>query len=76
MQDMIRISDIGLGSNAMRITSIRSLPDAEHDAPTMDSLGEEEREQLDGDHINVEVSFAYKALPSGNTASSKAHNAQ
>ena len=25
---------------------------------------------------NVEVSFAYRAMPSGSTASSKAHNAQ
>lgn len=73
--DMIKISDLGLGSTALRITSIRSLPDAEEDAP-IDALGEEERQQLDGDHINVEVSFAFKALPSGNTASSKAHNPQ
>ncbi|EIN08704.1 hypothetical protein PUNSTDRAFT_133889 [Punctularia strigosozonata HHB-11173 SS5] len=73
--DMVRIRDIGLGSNALRVTSIRSLPDAKHDVATMDSLGDEEREQLDGDHINIEIGFAYKALPSGTTASSKAHNA-
>ncbi|KAH8119808.1 hypothetical protein DFH11DRAFT_1837886 [Phellopilus nigrolimitatus] len=70
----VRVADIGQGSNAMRVTSIRSLPDigveeALHDAD--DAV----KENLMREHVNVEVSFAYRALPSGSKAYTKAHNA-
>ncbi|EED79792.1 predicted protein [Postia placenta Mad-698-R] len=79
----IRISDVGLGSNSARITSIRSLPDA--DRSGTDSIGEslevdsqdmspEDRDALGGDHVNLEVLFAYRGLPSGNAAASKGKN--
>ena len=82
---------MGLGSNAGRITSIRSLPDAnsreggednEHKDSleglgiNADSITPEDRDALDGDHVNLEVSFAYQGLPSGKTAQSKAENIQ
>ncbi|KAG8739888.1 hypothetical protein FRC10_005022 [Ceratobasidium sp. 414] len=59
----IRVSDIGQGSVAPRITGIRALPPRE---------GDNEGEK---DHVNLELSFAYHALPSGASASSKAGNA-
>ncbi|KAH9847036.1 hypothetical protein C2E23DRAFT_850404 [Lenzites betulinus] len=85
----VRVADMGLGSNAGRITAIRSLPDAStrdtgNPAEGGDSLAAmgidadtvspDDREALDGDHVNLEVSFAYEGLPSGQTAESKAHN--
>ncbi|QRV80408.1 C2 domain-containing protein [Ceratobasidium sp. AG-Ba] len=60
----IRVSDIGQGGVAPRITGIRALPSRK------DENGAEEK-----DHVNVELSFAYHALPSGSSASSKAGNA-
>ncbi|CCM05424.1 uncharacterized protein FIBRA_07641 [Fibroporia radiculosa] len=79
----VRISDLGLGSNAARITSIRSLPDAH--SGSKDAIAEsleidsedmspDDREALDGDHVNLEISFAYRGLPSGGSAASKAMN--
>ena len=41
-----------------------------------DTVSPDDREALDGDHVNLEVSFAYKGLPSGQSAKSKAHNIQ
>ncbi|PCH37535.1 hypothetical protein WOLCODRAFT_128544, partial [Wolfiporia cocos MD-104 SS10] len=79
----IRISDVGLGSNAARITAIRSLPDARGDGGDAigaslevdsQSLSPEDREALSVDHVNLEISFAYRGLPSGDTAQSKAKN--
>ncbi|KAA1474408.1 hypothetical protein DENSPDRAFT_905439 [Dentipellis sp. KUC8613] len=70
----VRVSDLGLGSNPMRITSVRALPDVETE-DALDMLDDEVRDQLGGDHVNLEVSFAYNALPSGQSAESKAHNA-
>ncbi|RDX44545.1 hypothetical protein OH76DRAFT_1408962 [Lentinus brumalis] len=85
----VRVVDLGLGSNAGRITSIRSLPDARSRdtgevKATDDSLrdmgidgetiGPDDREALDGDHVNLELSFAYQGLPSGRSAQSKAEN--
>ena len=79
MQHSVRISDIGLGSNAARITSIRSLPDAHSreftDEEDHDNQDPEEIEALDQQHVNVEMSFAYRGLPSGQSAMSKARNA-
>ncbi|KAI0080428.1 hypothetical protein K474DRAFT_1637659 [Panus rudis PR-1116 ss-1] len=106
----VRISDLGLGKNAARITAIRSLPDAETremlsskakkgesasfsnepykpprepnsdakegDADSEDTTApsEDQQEELEGDHVNLEVSFAYRNLPSGRSAESKAGN--
>ena len=94
----VRIADLGLGRNAARITSIRSLPDAQTrannkaraqsgesaelfaveeragDEQPQSDLNDSEREDLNGDHVNVEVSFAYRGLPSGRSAASKAGN--
>ncbi|KAI0822359.1 hypothetical protein BC628DRAFT_1364753 [Trametes gibbosa] len=84
----VRVADLGLGSNAGRIISIRSLPDAPArdtgksgrrdrlgaSGPIADTVSPDDREALDGDHVNLEVSFAYQGLPSGQTAESKAHN--
>ncbi|KAI0363405.1 hypothetical protein BV20DRAFT_975731 [Pilatotrama ljubarskyi] len=85
----VRIADLGLGSNAGRITAIRSLPDAttrDTGDPTKgedslaamgidaDTISPDDREVLDGDHVNLEVSFAYQGLPSGQSAESKAQN--
>ncbi|TFY71782.1 hypothetical protein EVG20_g1232 [Dentipellis fragilis] len=70
----VRVSDLGLGSNPMRVTSIRALPDMDTE-DVLETLDGEERDQLAGDHVNLELSFAYNALPSGHSAESKAHNA-
>ena len=101
----VRISDIGLGSNAARITAMRSLPDSEAQKAHQRTAGregsapersegengqgraaerggeeqapaEDERWELDGQHVNLEVSFAYRGLPSGQSAASKAKNIQ
>lgn len=76
----MRIADLGLGSNAARITAIRSLPDAQPrdtvnqvDQPDQ-SLSEEY--DLEEQHVNLEVAFAYRGLPSGSEAKSKARNLQ
>ena len=92
LQHSVRIADLGLGSNAGRITSIRSLPDdSDKSRDTGDVNGNDElssmgidsetispddREALDGDHVNLELSFAYQGVPSGRTAQSKAQNIQ
>ncbi|KAI0050335.1 hypothetical protein FA95DRAFT_1555850 [Auriscalpium vulgare] len=70
----VRISDLGLGREPIRITSLRAIPDSEND-DAMQTLGAEERDQLSGDHVNLEVSFTYRSMPSGSSAHSKAHNA-
>ena len=84
-QHSVRIPDMGLGSNAGRITAIRSLPDARsaEGGVSLAGLGidfglvnPEDRDALDEDHVNLEVSFAYQGLPSGRTAQEKAQNIQ
>ncbi|ELU39413.1 C2 domain-containing protein [Rhizoctonia solani AG-1 IA] len=79
----IRVSDLGQGSVAPRITGIRALP-----------LRRTEEGDIQGEHVvssnliaklvrasinvgikNLELSFAYHANPSGASASSKAQNA-
>ncbi|CAE6476050.1 unnamed protein product [Rhizoctonia solani] len=60
----IRVSDLGQGSVAPRITGIRALP------PRRTDEGD-----IQDDHVNLELSFAYHANPSGASASSKAQNA-
>ncbi|KAI0267273.1 hypothetical protein BC834DRAFT_822647 [Gloeopeniophorella convolvens] len=69
----VRISDLGLGSAPLRITSIRALPDSDNE-DALNLLDTEDRDQLGGDHVNLEVSFAYRAQPSGSSTESKARN--
>lgn len=40
------------------------------------SLEEADREQIQGDHINLEISFAYRALPATSRKDSREQNAQ
>ncbi|TFK47367.1 hypothetical protein OE88DRAFT_1666098 [Heliocybe sulcata] len=69
----VRVSDFGFGTTPMRITSVRSLPDAATD-DVLEGLDEKEKKSLNGEHVNLEVSFAYRALPSGSSVDTKAHN--
>lgn len=46
----VRVSDMSQGSNPFRITSIRSLPDADIDDALVD-LPQEDRDRLQGKHI-------------------------
>ncbi|KZT25585.1 hypothetical protein NEOLEDRAFT_1065184 [Neolentinus lepideus HHB14362 ss-1] len=69
----VRVSGFGFGTTPMRITSIRSLPDARTD-DILEGIDEKEKERLCGEHVNLEVSFAYRAKPSGNSVDSKAHS--
>ena len=71
----MRIPDLGLGTNPIRITSIRALPDSELDSVTR-SLNEDEREYISGEHVNWELSFAYQAAPNKTRWSEKAENFQ
>lgn len=83
----MRIADLGLGSNAARITSVRSLPRAGSGekggeeisrslAVDSEDMSPEDKDALDGDHITLELGFAYRAEPSGDSAQSKARNIQ
>jgi hypothetical protein len=78
----IRVSDLGQGGIAPRITGIRALPlrrteegdvQGEH---VVSSNYRWVRASTDIDLKNLELSFAYHANPSGASASSKAQNAQ
>jgi Ca2+-dependent lipid-binding protein len=79
----VRIAEIDQGSNPIRILSIRSLPDG-HVQHLKDNVREENKKNKDpqeaaaddegGDYYNLEVSFAYHAKPSGQSASAKARN--
>ncbi|GAB7362495.1 hypothetical protein MBLNU230_g2816t1 [Neophaeotheca triangularis] len=79
----VRVSEIDQGSNPLRILSIRALPD-DHMKEMKQSIHEENKKSKDpqeaaadeegGDYYNIEISFAYHALPSGKRASEKARN--
>lgn len=72
--DAVRISDIGQGTNPLRILSIRALADQpgdsgypkQHwidkgeDVKTKDTAGKELEEDQAGDYWNFEVAFAYE----------------
>ncbi|KDQ51904.1 hypothetical protein JAAARDRAFT_139718 [Jaapia argillacea MUCL 33604] len=70
----VRIADFALGTNPLRITSVRSLPDSDVD-DVLEGLDAKDKERLNGEHINLELSFAYRAVPSGTAFSTKAQNA-
>ncbi|KAJ9117451.1 hypothetical protein QFC22_004301 [Naganishia vaughanmartiniae] len=80
----VRISDLSQGTHPLRIISIRPLDDAEtRDAPqhakdenpAQDALDEDTGEGENSTHVNLEVAFAYRALPvKGNKVYSKAKN--
>lgn len=79
----VRIAEIDQGSNPIRILSIRSLPDG-HVKQLIDNVHEEKKKNKNppetvaneegGDYYNMEVSFAYHAIPSGQSTLSRAHN--
>lgn len=86
--DAIRITDIGQGSNPIRITSIRALPDqpgeegyphtgwinqGNNDIKSKDTTGKDIEEDEAGDYYNFEVAFSYAALP-GQGAHQRAKN--
>lgn len=76
--DAVRITDLGQGTNPLRITSIRALPDQPGDVGypktgwidqgksgvgTKDTAGTDIKEDQAGDYYNFEVAFSYAALP-------------
>lgn len=79
----VRVAEISQGSNPLRILSLRALPD-DHMQEMKQSIHEENKKTKDpqeaaadeegGDYYNLEISFAYHALPSGQRASEKARN--
>ncbi|KAK0736491.1 hypothetical protein B0T21DRAFT_393179 [Apiosordaria backusii] len=74
---MVSVDDIGQGTESVRILGIKSLPTGKagesvsHD----DGDGPEEMEAEEGDFVNLELAFAYRAQKSGKTIKSKAKNA-
>ncbi|KAJ9118778.1 hypothetical protein QFC24_005977 [Naganishia onofrii] len=81
----VRIADLSQGTHPLRIISIRPLDDAEtREAPQHANKDESPAEKiLDDDtgegenstHVNLEMAFAYRALPvKGNKVYSKAKN--
>lgn len=76
MKESVRITDLGLGTNPLRITSIRELPDEPGSESAVGNLSGNEREQIDGAHVNFEVCFAYRARPTGKDIKSKVVNPQ
>ncbi|WVN87584.1 uncharacterized protein L203_102767 [Cryptococcus depauperatus CBS 7841] len=86
--DAVRITDIGQGTNPIRITSIRALPDQPGDEgypetgwinqgddniKSKDTAGKDIEEDEAGDYYNFEVAFSYAALP-GQGAHQRAKN--
>ncbi|WWD06363.1 hypothetical protein V865_004453 [Kwoniella europaea PYCC6329] len=86
--DAVRITDLGQGSNPLRITSIRALPDQPGDEgypksgwinqgneniKSKDTAGKDITEDEAGDYYNFEVAFSYAALP-GQGAQLRAKN--
>ncbi|OCF60178.1 C2 domain-containing protein [Kwoniella mangroviensis CBS 10435] len=86
--DAVRITDLGQGSNPLRITSIRALPDqpgdegypksgwinqGNEDIHSKDTAGKDITEDEAGDYYNFEVAFSYAALP-GQGAQLRAKN--
>jgi Ca2+-dependent lipid-binding protein len=76
--DAIRITDLGQGTNPLRITHIRALPDQPGDAGYPETgwidqgnegvhsdgpTGKSIEEDQAGDYYNFEVAFSYAALP-------------
>lgn len=75
--DAVRITDLGQGTNPLRITSIRALPDQPgddgypktswidqgNDVTSKDTSGKDITEDQAGDYYNFEVAFSYAALP-------------
>jgi Ca2+-dependent lipid-binding protein len=78
----VRIAEIDQGSNALRILSMRALPD-EHIEHMKENIREENKKkdpeeakaiEEAGSYYNIEASFAYHAKPSAGSASSRARN--
>lgn len=85
--DAVRITDVGQGTNPIRIMSIRALPDSPgdpgyprkdwidkgEDVELKDTAGDVIEEDQAGDYYNFEVAFSYAALP-GQGANQRAGN--
>ncbi|GMK56735.1 hypothetical protein CspeluHIS016_0305750 [Cutaneotrichosporon spelunceum] len=85
--DSVRITDVSQGSNALRITSVRALPDQPGDRgypkthwiddgenlKLKDTTGKEIEEDQAGDYYNFEATFAYSALPGDKERSKNIH---
>ena len=80
LKDSVRVANIGLGMEAAHITAIHTIPDA----PTRDEVGEaaqpdrkpNESKNVREGYINLEVTFAYHGLPSGDGMTSRERNLQ
>lgn len=66
----VKVDDIGHGDHPVRILSMRYLDDKEID----EDENHNAENQHPGDFVNVEVSAAYAATPSNNSAASKVKN--
>lgn len=66
---MVRIADLGQGSEPLRILGVRWLREG---AASEDRDGMKAEE---GDFINLEIALAYRSRPSSKTVSSKVKNA-
>lgn len=81
--DNVHIAEMEQGNNALRILSMRALPD-EHISHMKDNIREENEKNKDpeeakaaeeaGSYYNMEASFAYHAKPTTGTTSSRARN--
>lgn len=78
----VRIAEIDQGSNALRILSMRALPD-EHIEHMKENIREENKKkdpeeakaiEEAGSYYNIEASFAYHAKPSAGSTSERARN--
>ncbi|KAK4172841.1 hypothetical protein QBC36DRAFT_68578 [Triangularia setosa] len=74
---MVSVDDIGQGSEGVRILGVKWLPTgrAGESVSQDDGDGEEEMDAEEGDFVNLELAFAYRAQKSGKTIKSKAKNA-
>jgi hypothetical protein len=79
-QDSVRVADIGLGRTPLRLTAVRALPNApgasssdNADAAATHDPADAQEERA-APHVNLEVSFAYRAEPApGGIARKQAH---
>lgn len=66
----VKIDDVGHGDHPVRLLNMRYLEDKE----VADDADNNTEDQHPGDFVNMEVSVAYSATPSGSTAASKVKN--
>ncbi len=66
----VKVADIGQGKHALRILNMRYLPTEEMPGDTV----KDEQDEHPGEYVNMEISFAYQARPSGPGVASKVKN--